>query len=143
MLSLTCKTAIKAVILLASQPEGDTKLSLKEISEAIGASSHTVGKFLQTLVRHAVIKSVKGPAGGFFITKAQKDQSIMSIVEAIDGKQIFTGCGLGLSQCSEAHPCPIHDQYKEIRDAMDKLFGDNTIASLCQSVHIGETYLLG
>jgi Rrf2 family protein len=143
MLSLTCKTAIKAVILLASKEEEGARMSLKDVSEDINASSHTVGKILQTLVRHGVIKSTKGPTGGFYITKTQKNQEIIRIVEAIDGKHIFDGCGLGLSQCSENHPCPIHNQYKGIRDAMETLFTENKIIDLCQSVNTGEAFLLG
>lgn len=143
MLSHTCKTAIKAVILLAVKSDLNTRLSLNQISEAIGASSHTVGKMLQILVRHNVIKSSKGPTGGFYITEVQKDQPIMTIVESIDGKHIFTGCGLGLTQCSEEHPCPIHNQYKEFRDAMIKLFENNKIVNLCKTVDLGEAFLVG
>lgn len=143
MLSQTCKTAIKSVILLASNQDENIKMSVKNISEAIDASSHTVGKILQTLVRHSVVKSTKGPAGGFYITPDQLNQPLLNIVESIDGKSIFTGCGLGLNQCSEDHPCPIHNQYKGARDAMENLFKENRITDVCQSVNIGTTYLLG
>ena len=51
MLSLTCKTAIKAVIYLASKYESGEKSGIKEIAEYIDASEHTVGKMLQTLVK--------------------------------------------------------------------------------------------
>ena len=68
MLSLTCKTAIKAVIYLAARFESGEKSGMKEIAEVIEASEHTVGKIMQLLVQHAVIKSLKGPSGGFFIT---------------------------------------------------------------------------
>ena len=44
MLSLTCKTAIKAVIYLASKFESEEKSGIKEIAEYINASEHTVGK---------------------------------------------------------------------------------------------------
>ena len=143
MLSLTCKTAVNAVILLASNEDETVRMSLIDISEDINASSHTVGKILQTLVRHGIIKSTKGPTGGFYITKSQKNQEIISIVEAIDGKHIFDGCGLGLSQCTENHPCPIHNQYKGIRDTMETLFAENKIIDLCQSVNMGKAFLFG
>ena len=51
MLSLTCKTAIKAVIYLASKFESGEKAGIKEIAEYINASEHSVGKMLQTLVK--------------------------------------------------------------------------------------------
>lgn len=143
MLSYTCKAAVKAVVYLASKAETGEKISVKEIAENIDASGHTVGKILQTLVRRGVINSVKGPSGGFYITGKQQSHPIITIVDAIDGRQIFKECGLGLSQCSEIHPCPIHDQYKEARELIENLFNNNTITDLCQSVNIGAAHLLG
>lgn len=143
MLSNTCKTAVKAVIYLASKYESDEKSGIKEIAGYINASEHTVGKLLQTLVKQDVIKSLKGPAGGFYISKQQLKQPLINIVEAIDGKQLFKECGLGLSKCSSTHPCPIHDQYKEIRDLIEKLFKNNRVADLSDPINNGLTYLLG
>ena len=143
MLSYTCKTAVKAVIFLATKNEKTEKTGLREIAEHIDASEHTLGKMLQTLVRQDVIKSMKGPAGGFYISKEQRKQPLLKIVEAIDGKNIFKGCGLGLSRCSATHPCPIHNEYKEARDIMDRIFRTKTVADLCEPVNNGIAYLFG
>ena len=143
MLSLTCKTAVKAVIYLASKYKSGANAGIKEIAEYIDASEHTVGKLLQTLVKHQVINSMKGPSGGFYISKEQLQQPIINIVEAIDGDQVFRECGLGLSQCSAAHPCPMHDQYKIARDILEDLFKQNRIVDLCEPVNNGLAYLVG
>jgi Rrf2 family protein len=143
MLSNTCKTAIKAVIYLSSKFDIEENAGIKEISEFINASEHTVGKILQTLVRQNIINSMKGPTGGFYISKEQQKQPIINIVEAIDGKQIFKGCGLGLSKCSSSHPCPIHDDYKEARDIIEKLFRQKRVMDLCEPVTNGLAYLMG
>jgi Rrf2 family protein len=143
MLSYTCKTAIKAVIYLASKFDSGENAGIKEIAEYINASEHTVGKLLQTLVKQGIINSVKGPSGGFYISKEQIKQPIINIVEAIDGKNIFKECGLGLSKCSPAHPCPIHDEYKEARGMIEKLFTRKKISDLCEPVNNGLAHLIG
>ena len=122
MLSYTCKTAIKAVIYLASKGEQYEKAGMKEIASHIHASEHTVGKILQTLARQGLINSTKGPSGGFYINDSQRAQPIIKIVESIEGDQVFKSCGLGLSKCSASHPCPIHDEYKIARDLIENLF---------------------
>ena len=142
MLSKTCKTAIKAVIYLSSKFETEENAGIKEISEFINASEHTVGKILQTLVKQNVINSMKGPSGGFYISKEQQKQPIIYIVEAIDGKQVFKSCGLGLSKCSSSHPCPIHDDYKKARDIIWDLFRKKRVLDLCEPVHNGLAYLM-
>lgn len=143
MLSLTCKTAIKSVIYLASKFESGEKAGIKEIAEYINASEHTVGKVLQTLVKERVINSLKGPTGGFFITTRQINQPIINIVVSIDGKDVFNQCGLGLSKCSATHPCPIHDDYKAVRDLFEKMCRQKNIKDLCDPVNSGVAYLLG
>ena len=143
MLSKTCRIAIKAVIYLCSRANSKQNTGIKEIAEFINASEHTVGKILQTLVKQNVINSMKGPPGGFYISAEQQKQPIINIVEAIDGKQIFTSCGLGLSQCSASHPCPIHNDYKIVRDLMEKLFKEKNVENLCEPVSNGLAYLMG
>lgn len=143
MLSLTCKTAIKAVIYLTSKSESGEKPGIKEIANFIDASEHTVGKMLQTLVKDKVINSSKGPNGGFYIGPKQKNQSIMNVVEAIDGKDVFKKCGLGLSKCSSVHPCPIHNDYSLIRNLFEKLCREKKMSDLCLPVNDGMAYLFG
>jgi Rrf2 family protein len=143
MLSLTCKTAIKAVIYLASKFESGEKAGIKEIAEFINASEHTVGKLLQILVREQIINSAKGPTGGFYISTKQKNQSIINIIDAIDGKEVFDQCGLGLSKCSATHPCPIHNDYKIIRDQFKTMCRQKKVSDLCETVNDGLAYLMG
>ena len=143
MLSLTCKTAIKAVIYLASKFETGEKAGIKEIAEFINASEHTVGKMLQTLVKEEVINSAKGPTGGFYISAKQGNQSIIKIIDAIDGKDVFDECGLGLSKCSATHPCPIHNDYKIIRDQFKTMCRQKKVSDLCETVNDGLAYLMG
>jgi len=143
MLSLTCKTAIKAVIYLASKFESGEKAGIKEIAGFINASEHTVGKMLQTLVREQVINSAKGPKGGFYITAKQKNCSIINIIDAIDGKDVFDQCGLGLSKCSATHPCPMHNDYKAVRDQFKTICRQKKISDLCETVNDGLAYLMG
>ncbi len=143
MLSLTCKTAIKAVVYLSSKSEDGEKVNIKEISGSINGSEHTVGKILQLLARKRIINSLKGPSGGFYLNEEQQEQPIINIVEAIEGDGVFEGCGLGLSKCSASHPCPIHDEYKIARELMEKIFRENKVRSLCVSVTNGLAHLIG
>jgi len=143
MLSLTCKTAIKAVIYLGSKNVSGAKSGIKEIAKFIDASEHTVGKMLQTLVKEKVINSTKGPNGGFYITSKQQRQPILNIIEAIDGREVFKQCGLGLSKCSATHPCPIHNDYKAVIDLFEKMCKDKKVVDLFEPVNNGLAYLIG
>ncbi len=141
MLSLTCKTAIKAVIYLAGKSADGDKVGIKEIAEHIQASEHTIGKTLQLLVRHGLINSLKGPTGGFYLTEEQQELPIYNIVETIEGKSVFQECGLGLNRCSANHPCPIHNEYKVARELVERIFREKKVRDLCDPVTNGLAYL--
>ncbi len=143
MLTNTCKTAIKSVIYLASKADRNEKAGVKEVAQNINASEHTVSKILQNLVKQKIINSIKGPTGGFFITEEQREQPIINIVNTIDGRDVFTGCGLGLSQCSATHPCPIHNEYRKGREIIENIFTENSINVLCEPVENGLAHLIG
>lgn len=142
MLSVTCKAAIKAVIYIGSQKDANAKSSIKEIAQYIDENEHTVGKLLQKLVKENIINSVKGPNGGFYITNKQREKKIIVIVQAIDGDEVFNQCGLGLSKCSASHPCPIHDDYKVIRDSFKQLCNRRKINELCEAINDNLAYLI-
>ena len=142
MLSITCKTALKARIFLASKFDSDQKFSIKDISEYIAANEHTVGKVLQTLVKESIINSSKGPTGGFYITDKQMALPVLRIVESIDGESLFNECGLGLSKCSATHPCPIHNEYKHVRDGFKQICIQNSVKDLCLPINNGLAFLM-
>ena len=135
MLSHTCKTAVRAVVFLASKTDPEERSGILEIAGIIDASEHTVGKLLQVMVKNGVINSVKGPSGGFYISASQRRQPIINIIEARDGKELFKECGLGLAKCSSSHPCPIHNDYKKVRDLFEQLCREKTIADLGRPVN--------
>ncbi|MGL4347403.1 MAG: RrF2 family transcriptional regulator [Chitinophagaceae bacterium] len=141
MLSISCKAAIKAVVFLGLKSHTQEKKSIKEIAESIEENEHTVGKILQKLVKANILKSTKGPTGGFFITNEQTELPVIHIVTAIDGDEIFESCGLGLVRCFEQHPCPLHHDFIPIRSAFKKMCLQKKIYELYKDVYQGKSFL--
>lgn len=142
MLSVSCRAAIKAVIFLGSRYESGMKSSIKDITSYIQENENTVGKLLQKLVKAEIINSTKGPAGGFFITAKQGKQKVIKIVDEIDGVEVFKECGLGLTKCSERRPCPLHHEFKEVRNLFKKMCEEKRICDLYDNVNNGMAYLI-
>jgi DNA-binding IscR family transcriptional regulator len=89
------------------------------------------------LSRRGVIQSAKGPNGGFYVDDAILDMPLSAIVEAVDGNSIFTGCGLGLEQCSEDKPCPIHYGFKSVRNQIQDLLKTTKIGEFNEELSLG------
>ena len=142
MFSKACEYGIKASIFIAEQSLLDRKVSLKEVAEAIESPSAYTSKILQRLSRSNIINSDKGPTGGFSMNKIELDKvKLSSIVYAIDGDAVYTGCGLGLKKCKENKPCPVHSQFKLIREELKKMLETTTVKTLATDFEKGLTFL--
>ena len=141
MFSKSCEYAIRAVIYLSAESNRDNKLGIDIICEKIEAPKHFTAKILQVLSKRHIIGSQKGVNGGFYMDSKQSNKSLIEIVEAIDGNDIFTQCGIGLSECSEKEPCPLHQKFKEIRNQLTQMLRETTIVELSKKLE-GKTGFL-
>ena len=139
--SKTCEYAIRAVFFIAHRTAEGSRVGIKEIANGIDSPEHFLAKILQDLSRRGIVQSVKGPNGGFYLDAVSLKRPLASIVEAVDGNGIFIGCGLGLKQCSEAQPCPLHTQYKAIRKQLKELFVTKTIQQLATEIRDGVVFI--
>ena len=125
--SKTCEYAIRAVFYIAHKSSLGNKVGIKEIAVAIDSPELYLAKILQDLSRKGLISSTKGPNGGFYIEEDSFNRPLSDIVEAVDGNGLFYGCALGLKQCSEINPCPLHEQFKALRTQIHHLLSSTTI----------------
>ena len=142
MFSKSCNYAIKATIFIAKHSLEEKKIGFVDIAKEINSPQAFTAKILQILVKAGIIDSVKGVNGGFYIQKKRIASTfLVEIVNAIDGDTVFNGCGLGLSQCSEDHPCPVHDKFKCIREELAKMLETTNLEELALGIKSGETFL--
>ena len=106
------------MLFVGQKSKNGNKTGIREIAEGIDSPEHFIAKILQELSRKRLIRSTKGPNGGFYLDERGMECTLADIVKAIDGDKVFSGCGLGLKECSEKKPCPIHSRFKEIRKEM-------------------------
>ena len=142
MFSKACEYAIRAAIYITDQSIKDRRISLKDIAKQIDSPEAFTAKILQQLAKNNIINSVKGPNGGFIIEKENMSKIFLSqIISAIDGDQIYKGCGLGLKKCSASKPCPLHEKFKTIRDNLKKTLENTTVLELSLGLSDGTTFL--
>lgn len=142
MFSKSCEYAIKATIHLCMETKDGGRLSIAEISEAIDSPEPFTAKILQTLARHGIISSAKGPGGGFFIESKAEPIKVIEIIDLIDGKHAFERCGLGLKECDENHPCPIHIEFKSYSSKLKRLLETKTIQEFSKQIADGKAFLM-
>ncbi|MDP2089650.1 MAG: Rrf2 family transcriptional regulator [Flavobacteriaceae bacterium] len=143
MFSKACEYGIKAIIYIATQSLKDERVKIGDIVENVGSPEAFTAKILSALTKHDIVKSYTGPYGGFEIdTAIMKRIKVSEIVFAIDGDSIYNGCGLGLSECSNIQPCPMHDKFVKVRGELKIMLETTTIYDLAIGLKSGKTILI-
>ena len=140
MFSKACEYGIRATVFIVQESKDENRTSLKTIAEAINSPEAFTAKILQKLVQKNIIRSTKGPKGGFFADE-DKEIFLADIVKTIDGDSIMNGCALGLKKCSETHPCPLHSDFMGIRNNLKQLLEETTVQELTNRLDSGESFL--
>jgi Rrf2 family protein len=125
--------ALRGMVYIQLQNLKDRRPGVAEIAHEIEAPYFFTAKIFQRLAKQGFVKSMKGKGGGFFIEPEKKDLPLKELIIAIEGEELFIGCGFGLKNCDENNPCPLHHQYGMIRDQINKLVAGETIQSLAQN----------
>jgi len=108
--SRSAEYAIRAFVHLARVQEGKYAM-VKNIAEQEEIPAHFLAKILQQLARKGLLRSSKGPTGGFALRVEASEIRLLDIVEALDGLAPYQQCASGLSECSDDMPCSMHDSW--------------------------------
>lgn len=135
MFSKSTEYALRAIIYLAQKSSVNHKIGITELSEAIDSPKSFTAKILQKLTKdNLLISSVTGPSGGFFLSEKAKKKSLLHVLTLLEDEGIITGCILGLKECSEKNPCPMHGEYKKIKPQLLDMLDDKTILELAKEM---------
>jgi Rrf2 family protein len=134
--------ALRGLIYIQSQNTLGRRPGIAEIADEIDAPQFYTAKILQRLAKQGFVESLKGKGGGFSFNADLPELTLKTIITAIEGDHLFTGCGIGLKECNSDNPCPIHNQFAPIRESIEKLVSDESIQSLAEKVTKGEDTLI-
>jgi len=130
--SRPCEYAIRAMTHLANSPEGGARA--QQIAEAEDIPLPILSKVLQDLARDGLLKSRRGPGGGFRLARPPENISLRNVVAAIDGTEDFYRCAAGLAGCTEEAPCPLHDMWTRFRENLMVSLDTSTLESMAKVV---------
>ncbi len=134
MLSNACQYAIRSMLYLAMLSDESKIIGVKKIAEELEAPQPFLAKLLQQLVKSKLVSSIKGPNGGFYLNEKNKNKSLWDIIKCIDGTEKFDHCFLGLAECGEENPCPVHFIVAPFKEKLLKDFRDKTISQITKEI---------
>src|SRR5947209_13115329 len=113
MLSITADYALRAVLLLGAS-NGRCPLSADEVARAIGAPANYLAKTLNASAKAGIVRSTRGPHGGFTLAVSPTDLSLARIVDLFEDRKPGGRCLLGKGSCDPSAPCTAHSRWSRI-----------------------------
>jgi Rrf2 family protein len=114
--SPTCQHALRALIYLAEKNAPGPVL-VREIADAAGVPRQSLAKILHGLRNKGLVRSTKGPGGGYQLARPGHTMHLMEVIEAMDGRvELDRSCILGLDVCTDTASCALHDVWKLFRE---------------------------
>lgn len=125
--SSACEYGIRAATHLASRHQEPGLVKLRDIAEGEGIPAPFLSQILQRLVTAGLLRSTRGPTGGYRLSRPPSEISLHDIKAAVDGVMELEECAVGLGPCSDQMPCPLHNSWQPIRQRIRTYLRDTTL----------------
>lgn len=121
--------AVQGMLELADRPAG-TIVSLKEIAGRQGINVKYLEQIFMKLNHAGLVKSKKGPGGGYYIGRPVRAIRIAEIMEAVGESSAPVQCLKADVNCARAADCSMRRFWKRMKDTIDAFLGSSTLYDL-------------
>lgn len=120
--------AVRCILHLSRHPL--KVITVSDISKSMKIPMSFLSKILQSLMKHDIVKSVRGVKGGFRLAKEPGDINLLQVIEAVQGPSAANVCALDKKLCRLSRTCSVHPVWVEIREVVEKRLKEETFAML-------------
>jgi FeS assembly SUF system regulator len=123
-----------AVVLMtaAARRKAGERLSATELSVETGVPLPTAQKLMGQLATAGLLDSVRGPTGGFSLSRPATEISLADIVEAVEGPIAMTVCSEGRTDCALYAHCRIMPHMGVVGSAVRGALGAVSLVELAR-----------
>jgi Rrf2 family protein len=120
---------LRAMIYLASIPRGAV-VPFREIGRQMDVPEDFLAKILKTLVDGGLVRSTRGPHGGYELAKAPEEISFLDVIEAVEGPVALNVCLDGEDACGHSPQCTMVSVWKLGQERMLDVYRQAMLSEL-------------
>ena len=129
----SCQYAVLAMAHFACFKEGHL-CRVQEIAESQNLPAPFLATVLQNLARAGLMKSFKGPKGGFCLGRPANQITLHDILESFGSLKGLSRCAIGQDDCPGDRLCPLHDRWEPVRQSVIDYLQGMTVADMAAAV---------
>lgn len=127
-----CEYALRALTYAAAQGD-NTRFQAKEVCEKADIPESFTRKVFQSLTQGGFLRAVRGPGGGYELSRPAEEITLLDVIEAVEGADTFNQCVLGFPTCGTGHPCPLHETWSVAKKQLLAQLAERTLQDLADS----------
>lgn len=129
MLNQSAEYALRAVLYMANAGAGRA-YKATEIAAALDLPATYLSKIMHTLVRERVLRSVRGPTGGYSLAVAAARLPVVQIVAPFQPIEQSDRCLMGDRACDHTDPCAAHQRWGAMKAHFTSFLQKTTVAEM-------------
>ena len=122
--------ALRAAIHLANDEHRGKACSVPEIAEREGIPRQFLEKIIPDLIRSGLVRSRRGPHGGYVLARPAEEVTFKDVIEAVEGPISLNVCVGEHAECFLLGACGMNRVWVEGQRRVMELFQSTTIASV-------------
>ena len=122
--------ALRATIHLANDEHRDRACSVAEIAERERIPRQFLEKIIRDLIRSRLVRSRRGPHGGYVLARPAEEVTFKDVIEAVEGPISLNVCVGEHAECFLLGACGMNRVWVEGQRRVMDLFQSTTIASV-------------
>jgi Rrf2 family protein len=122
--------ALRAVIHLADEEAADRICSVGEIAARERIPRQFLEKIVQELIHKGLVRSQRGPRGGYVLARPADQVTFRDVIEAVEGPIALNACTGDHADCSLLGACGMERIWREGQRRVLELFERTTIADV-------------
>lgn len=123
---------IRALINMAAANGGARPVSLKDISEEEGISCEYLEQIFNRLKKAGVVKSVRGPKGGYILARDAEEVTMLDVVSAVESGRREDKCFCGKVACDRTAICASRDVWDAVAKQQKDVLGAFSLRKLAE-----------
>jgi Rrf2 family cysteine metabolism transcriptional repressor len=128
-ISTKIRYGARAMLELASH-YGEGPIELKEIAKKEDISLKYLEQVINSLRTAGLVKSIRGSKGGYSLAKPPSEICMYDVVETLEGPLNLLECLHDSKVCQKVPSCVTRDIWKEVSDAISKIFYSVTLEDM-------------